>query len=78
MVDLTSISGAFDGVGHFKVIRCTCLKMNCKSRNAGHRAQLIKIWDSGGGVVICILYTFDLFDVEDHFVVIRYTCFKMV
>ncbi len=35
--------------GNFGVIWCTCHKIACSSKTAGHRAKQIEIWDSGGG-----------------------------
>ena len=45
--------------GQFGVIQCTCLKMACISKRAGHRAKRSEIWDSWT-IVINIWGTFEL------------------
>ncbi len=35
----------FSVEGHLGVIRCTCLKVACNSKMAGHRAKRSEIWD---------------------------------
>ncbi len=42
--------------GHFEVIQCTCLKMACKSKAAGHKAKQSEIWGVVCSRNICIGY----------------------
>ncbi len=66
--------GCLSPHSHFGIIVCTCLKMACIVKRAGHGAKLTETWDSG--TIVKHIGYFWLFSIDD-LGVIWCTCVKM-